>query len=107
MSHPIAIVVSVTIEPSRIDDFLKVLHQDAVESRKEPGCLGFDFLQDCESNNKFKFYEVYKDAAAIEFHKQTPHYKLWTDFKAGGGVLEQSVSMNHALNLPSYASQEP
>ena len=30
----------------------------------------------------YHFYEVYKSADAMAFHKTTPHYKKWADFKA-------------------------
>ena len=42
---------------------------------------------------------VYKDAAAIETHKATAHYKAWADFKAGGGVLSQSVIKADAIDF--------
>ena len=54
---------------------------DAVGSRKEAGCLRFDVLRCPKQANKFFFYEIYVDAAAIEVHKAQPHFKAWTDFK--------------------------
>lgn len=87
---PIAIAVTVTIKPDRIDEFLKVMEEDAVSSRtKEPGCLRFDVLRDRNIPNQFVFYEVYVDSDAITFHKNQPHFKLWTDFKNSGGVESQ------------------
>lgn len=41
--------------------------------------------------NKFIFYEVYDDKDAVVFHKAQPHFDLWTQFKASGGVVS-SVS---------------
>lgn len=85
--HPLTIVVQVEIAPDRVDEFKEVLKYDAEESRKEEGCLRFDFLQEVGSDNKFVFYESYEDSAALDVHKETPHYKAWADFKASGGVL--------------------
>ena len=31
------------------------------------------------------------DAAALDFHKEQPHYKAWADFKASGGVVSQEA----------------
>ena len=42
--EPLSIVVKVEIEPTRLEEFIKVMKYDAVESRKEPGCLRFDLL---------------------------------------------------------------
>jgi len=34
---------------------------------------------------------------AFTFHKTTPHFKLWTDFKNSGGVISQSAEMYDAI----------
>ena len=51
---PIVIVVTVEIEEDRVDEFLKVMEQDAKESRKEEGCLRFDFLKSIDKANTFR-----------------------------------------------------
>ena len=105
-SQPIALVVSVEIKPDRLEEFmgtaknlhnspliftiltvpctLGVIEKDARLSIQNEGgnCLRFDVLKDNESSNKFIFYEVYKDLDAVARHKETPHFKLWADFKA-------------------------
>ena len=90
---PFALVVTVEIKPDRIQDFLKVIEEDAVCSREKEsgGCLRFDVLRDRSDPNKFVFYEVYQDDDAAARHKDMPHFKLWSDFKASGGVVSQSV----------------
>uniref|UniRef100_A0A7S2XRK0 ABM domain-containing protein n=1 Tax=Attheya septentrionalis TaxID=420275 RepID=A0A7S2XRK0_9STRA len=87
----ICIVVEAEILPDRRDEFLDVMEKDAVGSRAEPGCLRFDVLQSQDDPNKFFFYEVYTDVDAVTFHKAQPHFALWTNFKASGGVVN-SVS---------------
>ena len=87
----IAIVVDVEIKPETREEFLKVMEIDAVGSRAEEGCLRFDVLCDQSNPNRFFFYEVYKDAEAVAVHKEMPHFKAWSDFKASGGVIS-SVS---------------
>lgn len=97
--HPLTIVVHVEIASDRVEEFLRVMKFDAEESRKEPGCLRFDLLQENGSDNKFVFYESYEDAAAFDFHKETPHYKAWADFKASGGVLNQEATKYTGVNF--------
>jgi autoinducer 2-degrading protein len=102
LSKPFAVHVAVTIKPERREEFLKVMHADAVGSRGEPDCLRFDLLQDNEDPNKFYFYEVYKNGKeAMDFHKAQPHYKAWTAFKDSGGVLSQEASKATAINWSS------
>mmetsp|Transcript_364 Transcript_364/g.742 ORF Transcript_364/g.742 Transcript_364/m.742 type:complete len:155 (+) Transcript_364:42-506(+) len=86
----VPILVEVEVKPERLDEFLDVMKADSEGSRTEPGCLRFDVMQDSENPCKFWFYEVYKDAAAAAAHRDFPHFKLWTDFKADGVVSSKS-----------------
>ena len=97
-STPIAVVVKVEIVPERKADFLEAMRIDAEGSRAEDGCLRFDLLQDQSDENTFFFYEAYKDMDAIAVHKETAHYKAWSDFKASGGVVSQTASKTNAIN---------
>ncbi len=72
------------------------LHNRTVEtqtifSRHSHPSMNTDVIQDQENPNKFFFYEMYKDVEAVKFHKEQPHFALWTEFKASGGVVS-SVS---------------
>jgi quinol monooxygenase YgiN len=42
---------------------------------------------------------VYKDADAVAFHRETPHYKAWANFKAEGGVISQEVIKASAIDF--------
>jgi len=94
-SKPFAIVVDAEIKPDRMDEFLDIIEKDAVGSRAEPGCLRFDVSQSQDNPNRFFFYEVYKDTDAVAFHKEQPHFALWTNFKESGGVIS---SVSHKLD---------
>jgi len=88
-SDAVAIVVDVEVTPEAVEEFLKVMKADCEGSRNEPGCLRFDVLR--ASETRFFFYEAYTSADAVDEHKAQPHFKLWSDFKAKGGVVS-SVS---------------
>mmetsp|Transcript_34271 Transcript_34271/g.77430 ORF Transcript_34271/g.77430 Transcript_34271/m.77430 type:complete len:101 (-) Transcript_34271:220-522(-) len=87
------LIVSLEIDPEQVSKFLEVAEKDAKGSRAEEGCLRFDVLKDKSAENRFTFYEVYKDSASIDAHKATEHYKLWSEFKAQtpSPVLKQTV----------------
>jgi quinol monooxygenase YgiN len=88
----ICIIVTVEVVEDRIEDFLFAMEIDAVGSRKEVDCYRFDVLRDQEQINKFYFFEVYKDTNALDVHKGTDHYKVWTDFKESGGIISQTTA---------------
>ncbi len=71
--------VSVQVKPEHVSEFLEVVRHGAEHSeRDEPGCLRFDVIQDREDSNRFYFYEIYRDEAALEAHRQTSHFKLYS-----------------------------
>lgn len=70
--------VTIQVKPEHVTEFLELARYDAEHSEKdEPGCLRFDVIQDRDEPNRFYFYEVYLDEAALEAHRQTPHFKLY------------------------------
>jgi autoinducer 2-degrading protein len=76
----LAMLVKVRIKPEKRDRFLEVIEHDALASeRDEPGCLRFNVLQDAQDPNTYIFYEVYKDQAALEAHRATPHFAMWNE----------------------------
>eukprot|EP00553_Chaetoceros_curvisetus_P008484 CAMPEP_0204614750 /NCGR_PEP_ID=MMETSP0717-20131115/2401_1 /ASSEMBLY_ACC=CAM_ASM_000666 /TAXON_ID=230516 /ORGANISM="Chaetoceros curvisetus" /LENGTH=106 /DNA_ID=CAMNT_0051627499 /DNA_START=354 /DNA_END=674 /DNA_ORIENTATION=+ len=94
-SKPFCVVVQAEIKPDRMEEFLDLIEKDAVGSRAEPGCIRFDVVQSQEDPNKFIFYEVYKDIESVKFHKEQPHFALWTNFKESGGVVS---SVSHKMD---------
>jgi autoinducer 2-degrading protein len=72
--------VALQIKPEHVSEFLEIARYDAEHSeRDEPGCLRFDVIQDRDDENRFYFYEVYRDEASLEAHRQTPHFKLYAE----------------------------
>jgi len=43
-------------------------------ARQEPGCLMFQVHRHKEDARRFFIYEQYKDEAALEAHRATPHF---------------------------------
>ncbi len=74
----ISIFVTIQIKEGTVDAFTEASFGDAQGSvRDEPGCFRFDILQNQEDPNRFHLYEVYADAAALDAHREAPHYKKW------------------------------
>eukprot|EP00747_Dinoflagellata_sp_TGD_P031337 gnl/TRDRNA2_/TRDRNA2_135213_c0_seq2.p1 gnl/TRDRNA2_/TRDRNA2_135213_c0~~gnl/TRDRNA2_/TRDRNA2_135213_c0_seq2.p1 ORF type:complete len:230 (+),score=63.22 gnl/TRDRNA2_/TRDRNA2_135213_c0_seq2:44-691(+) len=96
---PVVLHVVVDIVPDRLDEFMKAITVDVEGSRQEAGCLRFDLLRDSEVPTKFAFHEVYRDQAAVDFHRAQPHFKVWQDFSEAGGVVQKVVSKYEGLNF--------
>jgi quinol monooxygenase YgiN len=99
----IVLHVTIQVKPEKVAEFLEVVRHDAEHSEQdEPGCLRFDVLQDRDDPNRFYFYEVYRDEAAFEAHRQTPHFKLY--FEKSQPLLAAAPERRFAKNvIPSDA----
>ena len=96
------ILAPIQIKHDHKEEFVKAMIEDAKGSvEHEPGCLRFDVLQDNEDPNKIHLYEVYKDEAALEAHRQAPHYTKWRETVADwfDGEITRSVA------TPVYPSE--
>ncbi len=74
-------IVSVTIhvQPEQRTAFIHASHDNADNTRLEPGCLQFDVAQANDDPNCFHLYEAYRTPADFTAHQQTAHYLRWRD----------------------------
>lgn len=76
----ISIFVTIQIKDGFAGRFSEASLGDSQGSvRDEPGCFRFDILQNSEDPNRFHLYEVYQDEAALDAHRNAPHYKKWRE----------------------------
>ena len=73
------VCVDVFVKAGHEQDFIAATEQNHRGSLQESGALRFDVLQGLEDPTRFFLYEVYRDAAALDAHKQTEHYQTWRD----------------------------
>jgi len=75
-----AVIVKVHIKPQHKKEFVEAMLDDGRGSvQNEPDCLLFNVVEDGADPNCLHLYEVYKDAAAFEAHKNTPHFVRWVE----------------------------
>jgi autoinducer 2-degrading protein len=90
--------VTVQVKPEHVAEFLEIARDDAERSEKdEPGCLRFDVLVDRDDPARCYFYEVYRDEAALEAHRQTPHFKRY--FEKSQALLAAPPERRFARNV--------
>ena len=69
--------VHIHVLPAHLEAFKQATIVNATNSRREPGVVRFDVLQCVDNPTQFALYEVYRDRAAVDAHKQTAHYNEW------------------------------
>jgi quinol monooxygenase YgiN len=70
------VVLAVTwmAKMGRESETAAIFEKLSVESRKEPGCLMYQVHKHKTDPRRFFIYEQYKDDAALEAHRTTPHF---------------------------------
>src|SRR5206468_11748835 len=69
--------VQVHVKPDCIAAFREATLQNASASRREPGVLRFDVIQDLEEPTRLVLMEVYRSAEMHARHRETEHFRTW------------------------------
>ena len=69
----LAIIATIEVPKGRRDEFLPVLMAHRARSLKdEPGTLQFELMTPRDDDTKVMLYEVYRDDAAFDAHRNGP-----------------------------------
>ncbi len=74
----LVVLVEVTVRQEMLAEFERAILANADAARtREPGCVRFDVSQREDEPSRWLFYELYKDAAAFEAHRASPHFAAY------------------------------
>jgi quinol monooxygenase YgiN len=65
----------IKVKPEFREEFLNSARQAMAGSKAEEGCNSYHLYEDAVEPNSFIMVEEWKDAAALEFHFNTEHFK--------------------------------
>jgi quinol monooxygenase YgiN len=78
-SGAVWVVTHVDVIPPRKDDAVTALKQLAEDSRRDPGHVRFDVVQQTNRPNHFTVVEAWRDRAAFDAHGMAPHVKRFRE----------------------------
>jgi len=93
------VCVHARVKPEHRDEFLAATLVNARATIQEAGNLRFDVLQQADDPDRFLLYEVYRDEAGMQAHKETPHYAQWRDAVADW-MAEPRLGVKHTSHFP-------
>jgi (4S)-4-hydroxy-5-phosphonooxypentane-2,3-dione isomerase len=67
--------VDLVVIPAEMPKFVEAIKENAAASVKEPGCREFNVLTIANRPNHVFLFEVYDNAAALDAHRNTDHFK--------------------------------
>jgi (4S)-4-hydroxy-5-phosphonooxypentane-2,3-dione isomerase len=71
--------VHVRVKPGALEAFKAASRANAESSRREPGVVRFDLIQDRTDPTRFLLVEIYRGTDAHAAHRETAHYAIWRD----------------------------
>ena len=74
-NEQVVVFATWVVTPAHLDTVLQLLPHIATASRAEAGNLQYTACQSAADPNTILLYEVYEDQAAVEAHKNSPHYQ--------------------------------
>jgi len=87
MTTPIYTIVVLKAKPGRLEDLKTALEALAIETRKEPGCLSYTYIQDTNHDaHTLVSYEKWESIEAEAAHWQTPH--MQATLAQAGDILD-------------------
>jgi quinol monooxygenase YgiN len=81
----ISFIVRMKFSPDDRSEIAEVLRALTLASRQEPGCISYIPHYVDGDRDTVLIYEQYRDAAAAEAHRQSPHFKQY----AVGGLYQK------------------
>lgn len=73
----IVLAVTWVANPGKEAEVAEIFRELEMASRREPGCLMYIVHQHRTDPTRFFIYEQYRDDAALEAHRQSPHFQLY------------------------------
>ena len=98
------VFIHVHVKPEHRREFIAASLANARATVEEPGNLRFDVNQQVDDPNRFVLYEVYRDEAGMNAHKETAHYATWRDAVAGW-MAEPRQGIKHVGLFPESEAQ--
>lgn len=71
--------VHVHVKPDFVEAFKQATVENANHSVKEAGIARFDLIQQRDDPTRFVLVEVFRTPGAAGIHKDTAHYKRWSN----------------------------
>lgn len=97
--------VQVHVKAEHLEAFKQATIENAANSVREPGIARFDVMQQEDDPTRFVLSEVYRDPDAPARHRETAHYKAWSE-KVADMLAEPRTRHRYANVFPADDSPQ-
>ncbi len=87
---PISLIAHVVVIPEKLEAVKSILTEVVEPSRKEPGCIYYQLMQNQEKPTEFTIVEEWESSEAMDAHFASAHYKKVHDSMQEGMKAEEA-----------------
>src|SRR5262249_32762138 len=91
--HMILVAGTIKYQPGAIAKLKPAMQKMVAATRKEDGCINYDFAVDITEPDTLILFERWRDRPAIEAHFQTSHMAEWRKAGEAAGPAERNISL--------------
>ncbi|MCC6920319.1 MAG: antibiotic biosynthesis monooxygenase [Alphaproteobacteria bacterium] len=84
---------SFRLNADKLEDAKAPIAAIVAGSRSEPGCVAYSFGHDPVEPDVVHVFEVWKDRAALDYHRQTAHMAEWRKAHAVIGMHDRRLAI--------------
>lgn len=88
----IVLAGTIRIAPGKREAALPHIRAIVAASRAEPGCIAYSFSFDVGDDHLVHIFECFRDRAAREAHRTTPHMDVWRASWAEAGIGDRDMT---------------
>ncbi|MDD5557452.1 MAG: putative quinol monooxygenase [bacterium] len=96
--------VFIRVKPDSIEPFKAATIENVRASRREPGVLRFDMLQQADDPSRITLIEIYRAPEDHARHRETPHYQAWRS-AVEGMMAEPRRGVTYVDLQPDHAAR--
>jgi len=103
LANVLTAVTFIEGRPGAGDDVKRELLALTAPTRAESGAIAYDLYRSVDRPGRFMRFEVWRDAAALEAHKRTPHLKASFERRKNAGWMTEITRWER---VPEEAAEE-
>lgn len=81
------------LDPAKLDQAKAHIAAIVAGSRSEAGCIAYSFGHDPVEPDVVNVFEVWRDRAALDFHRQTQHMAEWRKAQPAIGMHDRRLAI--------------
>lgn len=90
-------IVKMTFDPTKVEAFLEVFHENADKIRSYPGCIQMQLLKDIKNENIFYTYSHWKSEEDLNHYRNSTLFRgIWAATKIGFSEKAEATSLVNA-----------